>query len=224
MLGGTLPDAQAFGNTVYMESTHVNDEDSFKTLVHELVHVAQYRAYGLEGFKKRYKQALLQGMKYRSIPLESKAYKFAGSRYTRKLKINDIVVRAKGATGEEEIALNIDGATLNTFQLSRVMRNYDVSTNENGNITIQFINDGKSYTGANRDVQIDRIEINELDVREAEAQSYNTAAFANGRCGGGSRTEWMHCNGVIGFGDLVGGFVVESDDDDTETTPSGFDW
>jgi hypothetical protein len=30
--------------------------------------------------------------------------------------------------------------------------------------------------------------------------------FANGRCGGGSRSEWLHCNGVIGFGKISDNF------------------
>ena len=222
MIGGELPDAQTFGNAVYMNSTHVRNEENILLLVHEIVHVAQYRSLGYEGFKERYKQALLQGRSYRDIPLESKAYSFVRSRAIRKLRLHDIVVRAKGTTGEEEIALNVGGTTVNTFQLSRVMNDYDSSTNATGDITVEFINDGKSYTGANRDVQIDRIVIDELDFREAEAQRYNSGAFANGRCGGGSQTEWMHCDGAIGFGGLVEGFGMQ--DEDTGDESSGFNW
>ncbi|MBB3062384.1 hypothetical protein FHS09_003233 [Microbulbifer rhizosphaerae] len=29
---------------------------------------------------------------------------------------------------------------------------------------------------------------------------YNTATYGNDDCGGGSYSETMHCNGVIGFG------------------------
>ena len=39
-------------------------------------------------------------------------------------------------------------------------------------------------------------------IRQAEDQSYNTGAWANGYCGGGAYTEWLHCNGAIGFGDI----------------------
>jgi len=39
------------------------------------------------------------------------------------------------------------------------------------------------------------------ETREAESMEYNTATYGNGECGGGSYSETMHCNGVIGFGD-----------------------
>jgi endo-1,4-beta-xylanase len=37
-------------------------------------------------------------------------------------------------------------------------------------------------------------------TRQAENQTYNTGVYQNGACGGGSgRSEWLHCNGAIGF-------------------------
>jgi endo-1,4-beta-xylanase len=40
-------------------------------------------------------------------------------------------------------------------------------------------------------------------VRQAEQQTYNTGVWQNNACGGGTgRSEWLNCNGAIGFGDL----------------------
>ena len=50
-----------------------------------------------------------------------------------------------------------------------------------------------------RDVQVDYIQVNG-QTRQSENQSYNTGVYANGSCGGGSNSEWMHCNGAIGYG------------------------
>jgi GH35 family endo-1,4-beta-xylanase len=43
------------------------------------------------------------------------------------------------------------------------------------------------------------------ETRQAEAQSSNSGVWANGSCGGGGFSEWMHCNGAIGFGTVSGG-------------------
>jgi hypothetical protein len=48
-------------------------------------------------------------------------------------------------------------------------------------------------------VQVDYIQVNG-QTRQSEQQSYNTGLYANGRCGGGGYSEWMHCNGAIGYG------------------------
>jgi hypothetical protein len=74
------------------------------------------------------------------------------------------------------------------------MQNYTASTTLSGGITVNFTNDG-----GNRDVQVDYIQVNG-QTRQSEQQSYNTGLYANGRCGGGSYSEWMHCNGAIGYG------------------------
>ena len=46
----------------------------------------------------------------------------------------------------------------------------------------------------NRQIQVNG------QTRQSESQTYNTGLYANGRCGGGSNSEWMHCNGAIGYG------------------------
>jgi arabinoxylan arabinofuranohydrolase len=112
---------------------------------------------------------------------------------------NSIVVRARGTAGSESISLRIDNTSVATWTLTTGLQNYSASTNLNGAITVAFTNDA---TG--RDVQVDYIVVNGT-TRQAEAQSYNTGLWANGSCGGGGNSEWMHCNGVIGFGNISGG-------------------
>jgi endo-1,4-beta-xylanase len=77
------------------------------------------------------------------------------------------------------------------------MTNRTFTTSVSGNVLVQYANDA---TG--RDVQIDYISVNG-SVRQAEAQSTNTGVYQNGACGGGSGlSEWLHCNGYIGFGNI----------------------
>jgi len=74
------------------------------------------------------------------------------------------------------------------------MANRTATTNNSGGINVEFFNDASG-----RDVQVDYIVVNG-STRQAEQQSYNTAVWQNSSCGG-SYSEWMHCNGIIGFGD-----------------------
>jgi GH35 family endo-1,4-beta-xylanase len=110
-----------------------------------------------------------------------------------------IVVRARGTAGGESITLRVDNANVTTWTLTTSYQNYTASTNLIGGITVAFTNDA---TG--RDVAVDYITVNG-DTRQAETQSYNTGFYTNGRCGGGGNSEWMHCNGAIGFGNVSGG-------------------
>jgi len=90
------------------------------------------------------------------------------------------------------------------------MSTYNTSSYNSGGINVEFFNDA-----TDRDVQIDYLSVNG-SAREAENQSYNTAVWQDGDCGG-SNSEWMHCNGVIGFGNTPGGGT-------TSTTTSGSSW
>jgi GH35 family endo-1,4-beta-xylanase len=124
---------------------------------------------------------------------------------------NSIVVRARGTSGAESVSLRIDNTNVATWTLTTSLQDYSASTNLNGSITLAFTNDASG-----RDVQVDYITVNG-STRQAEAQSYNTAFYTNGSCGGGGFSEWMHCNGVIGFGTVSGG-----DDDGGGQLPAFF--
>ena len=112
---------------------------------------------------------------------------------------NSIVVRARGTAGTESVTLRLDNVNVATWTLSTSLQNYSASTNLTGGISLAFTNDA---TG--RDVQVDYIVVNG-ETRQAEAQSSNSGVWANGSCGGGGFSEWMHCNGAIGFGTVSGG-------------------
>jgi len=103
-------------------------------------------------------------------------------------------VRARGTVGGESITLRVNNQNVQTWTLGTSMANYTASTSLSGGITVAYTNDS-----GNRDVQVDYIIVNG-STRQSEAQSYNTGLYANGRCGGGSNSEWMHCNGAIGYG------------------------
>ncbi len=105
-----------------------------------------------------------------------------------------IVVRARGTSGSEAITLRVDNVNVTSWTLTTSFQNYSASTNLSGGITVAFTNDANG-----RDVAVDYIIVNG-ETRQAEAQSYNTGFYTNGRCGGGGYSEWLHCNGAIGYG------------------------
>jgi endo-1,4-beta-xylanase len=108
-----------------------------------------------------------------------------------------VVVRARGAAGGESITLKVNGTAVQTWTLSTTMTNYTASTSLSGGSLVEYTNDSGS-----RDVQLDYISVNGT-IRQSEAQSYNTGVYQNGACGGGNGlSEWLNCNGVIGYGNL----------------------
>jgi hypothetical protein len=108
-----------------------------------------------------------------------------------------IVVRARGTSGQESITLKVNNTAVKTWTLTTTMTNYTTTTSLSGASNVSFTNDA---TG--RDVQVDYLSVNG-SVRQAETQTSNTGVYQNGACGGGNGlSEWMHCNGAIGFGNL----------------------
>jgi len=105
-----------------------------------------------------------------------------------------ITVRARGASGSEHINLTVAGSTVASWTLTTSYQNYVYSGTASGDIQVQFDNDASG-----RDVYVDYIQVNG-ETRQAENMQYNTALYANGKCGGGSNSETMNCNGAIGFG------------------------
>jgi len=108
-----------------------------------------------------------------------------------------IVVRAKGTAGQESITLKVNGTAVQTWTLSTTMTNYTATTSLSGGTTVEYTNDASG-----RDVQVDYISVNG-SVRQSEAQTYNTGVYQNGACGGGNGlSEWLNCNGAIGYGNI----------------------
>ncbi|HEY7885936.1 MAG TPA: glycoside hydrolase family 11 protein [Cellvibrionaceae bacterium] len=112
---------------------------------------------------------------------------------------NTLVIRAVGTSGNEQLRVNVGGNTIETLNLSTSWQDFTVNTNATGDINVELFDDqGQGY-----EIRVDYMLVNG-DTRYAEDQSYNTSAW-DGECGGGSNTQWMHCNGMIGFGDMTGG-------------------
>ena len=96
------------------------------------------------------------------------------------------VVRARGTAGSESV--NCQGST---WTLGTGMSNHTINTSATSG-TVCYTNDASG-----RDVQIDYVVI-QGSTKQAESQSYNTGVWQNNKCGG-SYSEWLHCNGCIGF-------------------------
>jgi len=110
--------------------------------------------------------------------------------------IKTIVVRARGTGGGEQITLKVNNTAVKSWTLSTTMTNYTATTTLSGGSLVQYTNDSP-----NHDVIVDYLSVDGA-VRQAEDQTVNTGYF-NGSCGaGGVKSEWMHCNGYIGFGNL----------------------
>jgi hypothetical protein len=130
----------------------------------------------------------------------------------------NIVVRARGTSGAENLTLQVNGQLVASWTLSTSMQDYSASTNLSGNVTVNFTNDSSG-----RDVQVDYIQLNGQTL-QAEEQSNNTGAYANGQCGGGSHSEWLHCNGAIDFGNISSAssnITAGSESSDDENTKDG---
>lgn len=105
-------------------------------------------------------------------------------------------VRARGTAGGETIRLRVDWNNIvGSWTLQNYWQTFTVQTSASGGVTVEHYGD----QGGGWDAQIDFVEI-DGDRRYGADQSYNTAAWGNGECGGGSHTSYMHCDGVIGFG------------------------
>ncbi len=106
---------------------------------------------------------------------------------------SNIVVRAYGAAGSEHISLLVGGNVVADWTMSTSPRDYVYTGNAAGDVQVRYDNDAEG-----RDVILDYVYVNS-ETRQAEDMSYNTSTW-DGSCGGGSLSEMMHCNGVIGFG------------------------
>ncbi|MEJ2074683.1 MAG: sialate O-acetylesterase [Reinekea sp.] len=107
---------------------------------------------------------------------------------------NEITVRMLGTNGDERVKLQVGGVDIAMWTTTTGMADYRVATDMTGDIRVAFVNDAPG-----RDVLVDYITVNG-EVRQAEDQNDNTGAWGNSTCGGGTYSEWLHCNGSIGFG------------------------
>ena len=112
-------------------------------------------------------------------------------------------IRARGVQGTEEMALQINGQTVQSWMVSTTMADYTYTGEETGTVRVAIIND----QGVNNDLQVDKLTVDGT-VYQAEAQAVNTGVW-QGQCGG-SFSEWLHCPGHIEF-DLGGTNARQAD-------------
>jgi len=103
-----------------------------------------------------------------------------------------VSIRMRGTTGGEHAVCRVGGSQIGSWNLGTGFSTYQASTSNSGGIVVCFDNDNGS-----RDVQVDCIWLPN-GQHQAENQSYNSGVWQNGSCGG-SYSEWLHCNGCIGF-------------------------
>ena len=108
----------------------------------------------------------------------------------------NVVLRAYGLSGSEQVEIRYNDQRVGgLITLSTDFEEYQVQVdNPTGNFKVAFINDA-----SDRDAVVDWLKVDGVQ-QEAEAQEINTAAWLNGSCGAGSRTQVMNCNGYIDFG------------------------
>ncbi len=105
-----------------------------------------------------------------------------------------IVINAKGVVGDEIINLEIDGKVVKEWTVTTAYADYTATGNVNGLIRVNYTNDDQDK----RDLQVNLITV-AGKTYQAEDQEINTGLYANGSCGGGSKSEMMHCSGYIEF-------------------------
>uniref|UniRef100_UPI003D6B69F5 GEVED domain-containing protein n=1 Tax=Lewinella sp. TaxID=2004506 RepID=UPI003D6B69F5 len=103
----------------------------------------------------------------------------------------DVVVRAKGNCGGEQIQLKLDGVAVQTWTLTTSLTNYTYTGFSDGQqIQVAFINDDNS--GCDKNVFVDYIEVGD--------NTYQTETNAT-RTGCGD-SQWLNCNGNFDFGNV----------------------
>jgi arabinoxylan arabinofuranohydrolase len=127
--------------------------------------------------------------------------------------VNTITVRMSGTVGDESVSLEVGGTTIQTWTLSTYMLDYNASTNAVGDVRLAFTNDA-----GDRDVQVDYLIANGVTY-QAEDQQDNTGAW-DGECGAGSYSEMLHCNGSIGFGNILGSGISSSSSTSSSSSSS----
>lgn len=109
----------------------------------------------------------------------------------------NITIRMRGTTGKEQVWLWV-GQWVKGWTLGTGMQNYSVNVTNPADVRLVYVNDADTNGG---DVQVDYINVNGR-VHQAEHQSDNDGSWGNGSCGGGGASEWLHCSGSVGFGQL----------------------
>ena len=186
----------------------VNKNTSSRNLTLNIpgIDATTFEQYTTSGSKNMSKGSNINGGSSFQVTLDAASVTtFVGS--TEPVEQGNIVFRAAGTAGDENVQLIVDGQVLTSWTLSSGFNTYSYEGPSNGVFRLNYTNDADG-----RDVQIDYLEVDGTRY-EAEDQQINTGSYANDQCGGGEYTEMMYCSGYIEF-NLVDP-TVDSDNDGT---------
>ncbi len=123
-----------------------------------------------------------------------------------------VAISAAGATGEESLALQIDGQTVQTWNdIGGDFNNgvfptltYDVDGIAANQIRLVFLNDGVSADGEDRNLRIDKIDVDGRVIETESSNVYSTGTWddATGCAPGFKQSEVLHCGGYFDFANV----------------------
>jgi hypothetical protein len=142
-------------------------------------------------------------------------------------KTVDIRVRALGATGEERVELSIKGVTVQSWNVDRTYKTFAYTHDQSvssDDIEVKFVNDGRTSSGADKNLRVDFIEVNgqRYQTEAPEVFSVGSWSRSNGCGEGNKQSEWLHCNGRFAYNIGQSGTVEESPVDVQPVLNEGF--
>jgi len=123
---------------------------------------------------------------------------------------SEIVIRAAGATGSEQMQLLVDDAVVQTWTdvagdyANRQFITFRYTHTESLSIdrlSIAFTNDGSTATGADRNLRVDNLTLDDVTFETEDAATFSTGTWdtASGCAPGYKQSEALHCNGEFRF-------------------------
>ncbi|MEZ6120420.1 MAG: DUF4347 domain-containing protein [Pirellulaceae bacterium] len=133
--------------------------------------------------------------------------KFVRSEYQHTL---DVVVNAWGSTGEEELALLIDGVEVQRWTVNATWQPFVYATNETiagSQVAVRFTNDVyQPENNYDRNLTVDNVIVNGVLLQSEDSRTYSTGTWlpGDGIVAGYGRGETLHANGEFQyFGESV---------------------
>ena len=129
---------------------------------------------------------------------------------------NDIVIHARGTSGDEKVALYVNNQPVQFWSLSTSFQDYTyappraITVNQ---LSIEFLNDRwEPQNGINYDAQVDYITVNGTRYDSEHSSTASTGTWDQGSwCAPGNKSqEWLHCSGSFTY-NIPAGTVVGID-------------
>ena len=122
-----------------------------------------------------------------------------------------VEILAEGTTGEETMQLLIDGSVVQTWQdvsadfggMRRQSYSYvHAGTLRPDQVSVAFVNDGTAANGADRNLRVDRVSLNQTVYESEAATTLSTGSWdaTTGCAPGFKQSEILNCNGSFTYG------------------------